>query len=131
MIMRTRLAGVLLAALCLGVTATVFADAEKASPPVWKTLRPFKSTAEFDDYRRRVRDAAKKNGMWWASMKLSQRGQPLLAQAEEPVPCDPADPDCAGDELQEAVVTGVRAAPKSSITNNQEAGVDEGDIVKA
>ena len=55
--MRKRLRGVLLAALCLGVTANVLADTSKPPPPVWKTLRPFKSTAEFDDYRRHVRDS--------------------------------------------------------------------------
>jgi hypothetical protein len=135
MIMRTRLPGVLLCALCLGVTGTVLADAAKPAPPVWKTLRPFKNTAEFDDYRRRVRDAAKKNGLWWASMKLSRRGETLLAQAADPVPCDPGTDDCAvADELSEVTVTGLRGSRKSSqssITNNQVAGVDEGDIVKA
>jgi hypothetical protein len=129
---RTRLPGVLMLALCLGVTANVSAGDAKPTPPVWKTLRPFKNQAEFDDYRRRVHDAARRNGMWWASMKLSHRGSPLLAQAEEPVPCDPTQENCAAsDEIQEAVVTGVRASSQASITNNQEAGVDEGDIVKA
>jgi hypothetical protein len=138
MIMRTRLSGVLLCALCLGVTANVLADEARPPPPVWKTLRPFRSVAEFDDYRHRVRDAAKKRGLWWASMKLSRRGHPLLAQvqAQAPgaTPCDPDDPDCgAAEALEEVSVTGMRASrnTQNSITNNQEAGVDEGDIVKA
>ena len=46
-------------------------------------------------------------------------------------PCDPAVQECANEELEEAVVTGLRASNQNnSITNNQEAGVDEGDIVK-
>jgi hypothetical protein len=131
---RTRLSGVLLVALCLGVTASVSAGDAKPTPPVWKTLRPFRSQAEFDAYRRQVREAAKRNGKWWASMKLSHRGHPLLAQADVPVPCDPTQQNCeSSEELDEVSVTGVRASSNtaSSITNNQEAGVDEGDIVKA
>lgn len=49
--------------------------------------------------------------------------------------CSPHHPDCVDqDALGEVVVTGqavAAAAATSSITNNQEAGVDEGDIVKA
>lgn len=43
-------------------------------------------------------------------------------------------PECAeqaGDGMDEVVVTGSRVSSPPSITNNQEAGVDEGDIVKA
>jgi len=134
--MRTRLRDVLLCALCLGVTGNVLADEAKPAPPVWKTLRPFKNTAEFDDYRRRVHDAAKKNGLWWASMRLGRRGEALLAQTADPAPCDPGTDDCVvADELSEVTVTGLRASrsssqSSSSITNNQVAGVDEADFVK-
>lgn len=45
--------------------------------------------------------------------------------------CPPQHPDCLG-AVEDVVMTGQRAATATpSITNNQEAGVDEGDIVKA
>ena len=43
--------------------------------------------------------------------------------------CPPEFPDCT--DLNEVVVTGSRITAAPSITNNQEAGVDEGDIVKS
>jgi len=58
-----------------------------------------------------------KRGGWWASTPFTQ-----LAQAE----C--TDPSCFGED--EIVVTSSRAPSSSSITNTQNAGVDEGDIVK-
>jgi hypothetical protein len=131
---RTRLSGVLLLALTMGVTANVTTAADNPAPPVWKTLRPFKSQAEFDAYRRQVHDAARRAGLWWASMRLSHGGSRLLAQAEPPVPCDPTQENCAASEdLAEVSVTGLRGSSsnQASITNNQETGVDEGDIVKA
>lgn len=45
--------------------------------------------------------------------------------------CPPNKPDCDQEMLREVVVTGSRIAAGPTITNNQEAGVDEGDIVKA
>lgn len=51
------------------------------------------------------------------------------SRPQEPPACPPDWPECAQDGWDEVVVTGSRiTAP--SITNNQEAGVDEGDIVK-
>jgi len=44
--------------------------------------------------------------------------------------CPPQQPDCLEGGIDEVVVTGSRVAAAPSITNNQEAGVDEGDIVK-
>ena len=49
-------------------------------------------------------------------------------QVEPPLPpCDEETGEC----VEEIVVTGARVTSAPSITNNQEAGVDEGDIVKA
>lgn len=62
--------------------------------------------------------------------------QPFTSGAElsdaiqvEPPPeyCDPDTGEC----VEEIVVTGSRVTSAPSITNNQEAGVDEGDIVKS
>ena len=66
-------------------------------------------------------------------MRQRYHGAPLLAQAQpEEVPCDPATQDCTNEELDEVVTTGLRGSSRNaSITNNQESGVDEGDIVKA
>jgi hypothetical protein len=124
----------------------------KPRPPVWKALAPFKDMAEFNDYRQRVREAARANSQHWGS--LPHNGSlPLLAQTQPEVPCDPTIQDCGdvnlSESLQAVVVTGLRASMNASmdvkrnaaaaveaisaesITNNQEAGVDEGDIVKA
>lgn len=49
---------------------------------------------------------------------------------DEQADCPPHVPDCLDSMVEELVVTGSRISAPSSITNNQEAGVDEGDIVK-
>jgi hypothetical protein len=126
--------------LCLLVAGVTLAGSDnipnkKPSPQVWRTLAPFKDTGEFNHFRKRAREIARANGAWWASMRLDYQGSPLLAQAEPAAePCDPAVQECeaaAGEELSEVSVTGMRASANASITNNQESGVDEGDIVKA
>jgi hypothetical protein len=98
-------------------------------PPTWKTLDRFRSQAEFNELRLKLREAAVERGMRWAHRPDSRHDRPLLAQADAE-PCDPAVEDCGG-ELDEVSVTGMRASGGGSITNNQESGVDEGDIVKA
>jgi len=76
--------------------------------------------------------------MLFAAPAAAQEGglQPFASGAElsdaiqvEPPPayCDPDTGEC----VEEIVVTGSRVTSAPSITNNQEAGVDEGDIVKA
>lgn len=47
------------------------------------------------------------------------------------VVCPPKTPGCEQSLIEEVVVTGSRIPSGPTITNNQEAGVDEGDIVKA
>lgn len=51
---------------------------------------------------------------------------------QDPPPvCPPDQPDCEKDSsVDDVVITASRAAAAPSIANNQEAGVDEGDIVK-
>jgi hypothetical protein len=103
----------------------------RLAPPVWKTLAPFKTLDEFNAYRVRARDVAKSWGWNWGFLRQRQNDGPLLAQ-EEARPCDPAIEECGNEEMSEVITTGYRASSKNtSITNNQEAGVDEGDIVKA
>ena len=124
---------------CLLVAGVVIAGSDnntnkKPPPQVWRTLAPFNDLAEFDHFRKRAREIARANGAWWASMRLQYRGGPLLAQEPSMEPCDPAVEQCdeaAGESLDEISVTGARASANTSITNNQESGVDEGDIVKA
>lgn len=45
--------------------------------------------------------------------------------------CPPELEECRNRDIEEVVVVGARVASGPTITNNQEAGVDEGDIVKA
>ncbi len=92
------------------------------------SLRRFRSAAEFDTYRRRVDEAADQRAARYPWSGTVQKD--LLASTDdaEPLPvCDPAVQSCG--QLEEIQVTGSRIS-KPSITNNQEAGVDEGDIVK-
>src|SRR5688500_1331120 len=126
--------------LCLLVAGVTVAGSDnntnkKPSPQVWRTLAPFKDTGEINHFRKRAREIARANGAWWASMQPGYRGGPLLAQAgPAAAACDTAVQEveeAAGEMLSEVAVTGFRASANASITNNQEAGVDEGDIVKA
>lgn len=96
------------------------------------SLRKFRNMAEFDEYRDHVREVGKRRNVYWSQVLPHRNERVLLAQTEET--CDPSIENCGegegGDTLQEAVVTGSRVARPASITNNQEADVDEGDIVK-
>lgn len=81
-------------------------------------LYKFESEAEFRRYLKTVKRKGRSRGIWWA-----KNGYTQLAQN-----CDPAL-----DECDEIVVTGAKASSSSSaanITNTQNVGVDEGDIVK-
>jgi hypothetical protein len=126
----------ILLALLLAPMVVKAADA-RPKPPVWKSLAPFKDMDEFNEYRRRAQEAARANRQHWGTLRRDS-AVPLLAQVPEDVPCDPAIEECGdSNQLDAVVVTGMRASANSSqasavsITNNQEAGVDEGDIVKA
>ena len=57
-------------------------------------------------------------------------GQTQTGPATDPK-CPPELEECRNREIEEVVVTGSRIVSGPTITNNQEAGVDEGDIVKA
>ena len=97
-------------------------------------LTPFESESEFRRYLRDARRAIR------SAEAARPRPRPIRfaeavqdetqSDAQEPV-CVPGDPACPiGDEAESLVVTGTRAQSNPSITNTQEAGVDEGDIVK-
>jgi hypothetical protein len=92
-------------------------------------LRTFRSMAEFEAYRDRVRTLGKHRNVLWSQVLPHPNAQTLLAQ-NDAQPCDPTLADC-DRTLQEAIVTAQRRSVRqSSITNNQEADIDEGDIVK-
>lgn len=99
------------------------------------SLTRFSGEAEFRRYVRAVRDHPGARRRWWARgrhIQFAQAEVPTTTQSDgEPPVCPPEDPACAGVETENLVVTasGTRAR-SNSITNNQEAGVDEGDIVK-
>jgi hypothetical protein len=93
------------------------------------SLRKFRDAAEFERYRARLWKVGEEHGADWA------RNEPipvaaLLASSSTVVapPCDPALQPCP-QALEQISVTASRVT-RPSITNNQEAGVDEGDIVK-
>ncbi|MDG2532389.1 beta-propeller domain-containing protein [Sphingomonas sp. HITSZ_GF] len=110
------------------------AQAQQASPTaplppglVAPRLERFASEAELRTYLRRVQREAKLRDLWAGLFQPFRVAQ----NVPQDVPCtDPklCPPDTANDSV---VVTGSRITSKpATITNVQEAGVDEGDIVK-
>jgi len=90
---------------------------------VSKRMETFRDEAEFIQYLKDVKAAAKARGAWWAG-----RNERLFAAA--PVECD-EEPCPKSDAAKERIViTGARLPASRSITNTQKTGVDEGDIVK-
>jgi hypothetical protein len=107
-------------------------------------MEKFDSEYEFLQYVRDVKREVERRGEWWAGpgVQYAQVGPPI------PPPCDPEKEDCPEEKGDPVVVTGSRiSAPaesfavsvttfeslsvaSGSITNNQNVGVDEGDIVK-
>ncbi len=131
-----RALGALVLALAVSsIAAPAPAQTGRAEAPAWRTLEHFRSEAEFYQYLRDVRIAERR-----------ARGAALQKQdagdicPPELYPCEP--PPGSGDDEDSITVTGSRiAAPsaaaaspsisgQTSITNVQNAGVDEGDIVK-
>lgn len=93
------------------------------------SLRKFESREALNDYFRRYSAVAEENGVWWAATLTLDSSQ-FLAQLDpgQAVPvCDPELENCTQERV---VVTAQAASAVPSITNNQEANVDEGDIVK-
>ncbi len=120
--MRPLILAMTLAFACAGSAASQPAR----QPLTWPTLERFASEADFRAYVRafaRVRDGT-------AARTRQAKSDPGEYCPPEDFPCDqPAATD--GDEEDMIVVTGAtRAAAPTSITNVQESGVDEGDIVK-
>lgn len=135
------LAAPFVATACSALRPPPSAPTELEEPPPWfdsrldplvsPTLRRFSGRAEFERYRARLRGLALRHGASWArALPPPTSGGVLVATISTtavPAECDPALPECGG--LEEISVTASRVTPPS-ITNNQEAGVDEGDIVK-
>lgn len=93
--------------------------------PSWPTLSRFSGEDEFNAYLGDVRRAA---------ANYYRRGTKQTT-AEPEAECPPEDPSCLQDQNESIVVTGSRISrpaqsAATSITNVQNAGVDEGDIVK-
>lgn len=123
-------------ALLLSAAATALASCasapqadEDSGPIVWSRLERFSGEAEFERYLKNVQTARRVTRTYGAA-----DGRVRLAQAEigEAVPEECFDIDCVGDDSETIIVTGSRVSTPASppITNNQKAGVDEGDIVK-
>lgn len=111
--MRTILCAVVLAAMLTGCSVSAAAPNEAAGP---KRMQAFASDADFARFMRRISD----------HQRVRQRvGSPAYDMAVPPPPPAMAAPSLAEPSV---VVTGARQA--TSITNTQEADVDEGGIVK-
>jgi hypothetical protein len=118
-----------LALLALLIAAPAAARDDPPSIPAGisvDTLETFRSESDFRNYLRTVKREGRKRKLWWAALNGTQ-----VAQAED-TPClNPEDCPELESSAAAIVVTGARAAKANpSITNTQEAGVDEGDIVK-
>lgn len=132
--------------LTLGGTAV--AQEERAATPLgnWArpTLTPFTSDAEFRRYLRALNEGAEARlpGAGRRPLRFAQAAGAGTQSDAPPEPvCPPEDPSCGGQDM--VAVTGSRVAGRArtgavsasaianpSITNVQEMGVDEGDIVK-
>ncbi|MAK60798.1 MAG: hypothetical protein CMK09_07455 [Ponticaulis sp.] len=93
-------------------------------------LLTFSNEAEFQQYMRRLHNLNERDGLYWTSnqdpIQLAQ-----LSSDSPMVECADDDADCEYAVTQDTVVvTGSAIASNPSITNNQMAGVDEGDIIK-
>lgn len=89
-------------------------------------LETFSSEGEFRRYLRDVQREAKRRQIRWAGRPRGVQ----LASLQDEQPCTNPE-DCPVDEASGIVVTGSRVSKANpSITNTQERGVDEGDIVK-
>lgn len=109
--LKARVGAASVAALLLGAWATAVTAGSPADPrpeAAAPGLTPFASTAELT-----------------AWIQDQQAGEPCLDPDPEVCPKE----DSERDSVEEVVVTGSRASAPS-ITNNQQGGVDEGDVVK-
>jgi len=108
-------------ALALAISVWVGACAAPAAPPTAphaSTMRAFASDKEFIAFMRRVAQRE----------RAIASPPPMVAPAPSlPPPPSAAEPASVAAAAQDVVVTGARAP---SITNTQEADVDEGGIVK-
>ncbi len=105
----------------------------------WPALGQFESEREFRNWVRDVRNVQRDVRDELRRASFEEHGI-VVAQANVTyLPCDPDDEECLEWERdQRIVVTGSRVqsanlasvTPIASITNNQTANVDEGDIVK-
>jgi hypothetical protein len=109
-----RIAGILICAALLAASAVIFwgpATVQGAVAKPSRTLMSFRSDAELLRYFKRT---------------VKPR-PPMMVDAMPPPPPPPPPSAAPTNAIEQVAVTGAREV---SITNNQEADVDEGDIVK-
>jgi len=99
---------------------------DRVTSPV---LEKFRSEAEFRRYIERLEKIKDERESEWVRARPERTQYASLQDLVEP--CVKPEDCPEEDSANSVVVTGARiAAPPPSITNNQSAGVDEGDIVK-
>ena len=117
----------------LGLAACASTDFSEPSATAWPELSTFKSEAEFEHYYLTVTGQLERDeddADWSGNMAMSAPPPPGPPPPPPPPPAMAESPANAAMESS-VVVTGTALADiNPSITNTQEAGVDEGDIVK-
>jgi hypothetical protein len=100
----------------------------RLDPLTSNTLETFDNERDFRQYLRSVADQAADRGYWWNT--AVEIGAKALHPDNAPPPSTPCASDVESD-CDTIIVTGSRiATPNPTITNNQNLGVDEGDIIK-
>lgn len=125
---------IIVAAILAALVSPLPAVAQRSDPPAEQRIRPlprsmtqnrlerFSGDRELRAYINAVKRESRARGEWW-SARLDRRVQ--VAQLQD-APCEKPE-DCPGNG--EITVTAAKVS-KPNVTNVQEAGVDEGDIVK-
>lgn len=128
----------ILALVTASIAAPAPAQTSSVEAPAWRTLERFRSEAEFYQYLRDVRAAERR----MRGVRLEKQSGSEDECPPELYPCEPP----VSAEVEDSIVVTGSAAPapaarardsaspniagQTSITNVQNAGVDEGDIVK-
>ena len=93
-------------------------------------LETFRDEAEFRQYMRRIDHIQNNEGVFWTRRQDPQQ-YAQLGTFDWPSHCPDDEAECDTASTQDVVVvTGQMISSNPSITNNQFAGVDEGDIIK-
>jgi len=128
------LLGCAVAALSAGAACAQERSAAERALNRWTSpfLTTFQSESELRRYLRAVNHAERARWAAGRHVQFARASQEAIQTDVEPPLCEGSPEECMlpGDGAESIVVTGTTISSNPSITNVQEAGVDEGDIVK-